>query len=83
MYSSTFLIRKYFVSGIGSVYRLSIVYLQVVYGQELFDSVALRVYHLLEQHMQYKQYLDYLDLQPLSLGPGEARSEQDTKGEER
>ncbi|XP_064382294.1 sperm-associated antigen 17-like isoform X3 [Halichondria panicea] len=35
-------------------------------GQQLFDSLAMRLYLLLEQYSQYQQYMRLIDLQPLT-----------------
>ena len=41
------------------------VFLQESYGQQLFDSLAMRLYLVLDQYWQFKQYLKFLDVQPL------------------
>ena len=43
-------------------------YTQVGYGQSLFDTLAHRIYLLLEQRKQYQHYISYLDIFSLPLG---------------
>ena len=40
--------------------------LQEAIGQQLFDSLAMRLYLLLEQYSQYQHYMRLIDLQPLT-----------------
>lgn len=40
-------------------------YLQKEIGQQLFDSLAKRLYVLLEEFLKYQQYLELIDIQSL------------------
>ncbi len=45
---------------------MNAILLQDEIGQQLFDSLAMRLYLLLEQYSQYQQYMRLIDLQPLT-----------------
>jgi len=49
---------------------------QAGYGQALFDTLAHRIYLLLEQWQQYQHYLSYLDIFPLPLRTRDPQQQQ-------